>query len=82
MAGVQELIFLFSTKTYFLNTQKYNISMRQFFITPAFSLEKKDILILYQSPSIVRLSIHPSVCPSVTFLVNVSPPTPSNFVPS
>ena len=44
---------------------------------PLFSLEKKGILILCQSRSVVR--------PSVTFLVNVSPPKPlevatSNFV--
>ena len=60
---------------------------------PLFSLEKKGILISYQSRSVVRLSVRPSVrtsvrpCvrPSVTFLVNVSPPKPlevatSNFV--
>ena len=48
---------------------------------PLFSLEKKGILILCQSRSVVR----PCVRPSVTFLVNVSPPKPlevatSNFV--
>ena len=46
-----------------------------------FSLEKKGILISCQ----IRLSVCPSVRPSVTFLVNVSPPKPlevatSNFV--
>ena len=47
------------------------------FYTFFFSLEKKSILISYQSRSID--------CPSVRFLVNVSPPKPlevatSNFV--
>ena len=46
-----------------------------------FSLEKKGILISCQSRSVVR----PCVSPSVSFLVNVSPPKPlevatSNFV--
>ena len=46
-----------------------------------FSLEKKGVLFSYQSRSVVR----PCVRPSVTFLVNVSPPKPlevatSNFV--
>ena len=36
---------------------------------PLFSLEKKGILILYQSQSVVRPSVHASV----TFLVNVYP---------
>ena len=49
---------------------------------PLFSLEKKAILISYQSRSVVR----PSVRASVMFLVNVSPPKPldlatSNFIP-
>ena len=53
---------------------------------PLFSLEKKGILISCQSRSVVRPSVRPSVRhPSVTFLVNVSPPKPlevatSNFV--
>ena len=53
---------------------------------PAFSIEKKGILISYQSQSVVYLSARPGVRPSVTFLVNVSPPkllyiATSNFVP-
>ena len=53
---------------------------------PAFFLRKKGILILYQSQSVVRLSVCPSVRPSVTFLVNASPHKPFdiatlNFVP-
>ena len=56
---------------------------------PLFSLEKKGTLILGQSRSVVRpsvrLSVRAYVRPSVTFLVNVSPPKPlevatSNFV--
>ena len=57
---------------------------------PLFSLEKKGILISYQSRSVVRrpsvrLSVRLCGCASVTFLVNVSPPkwldiTTSNFV--
>ena len=51
------------------------------FIIPAFFFRKKGILISCQSRSVVR----PCVRPSVTFLVNVSPPKPlevatSNFV--
>ena len=47
------------------------------FLYPLYSLDKKGILISYQSQSVVH--------PSVTFLVNVSPPKPldvatSNFV--
>ena len=50
---------------------------------PLFSLEKKGILILCQSRSVVRPSVRLSVRPSV--LVNVSPPkslevATSNFV--
>ena len=52
------------------------------FLCPLFSLEKKGILISYQSRSVVRLSVRlcvradvrPWGCVSVTFLVNVSPP--------
>ena len=40
--------------------------------TDFFSL-KKGILISYQSRSVVRLSVRPSVRASVMFLVNVSP---------
>ena len=52
---------------------------------PLFSLEKKGILISCQSRSVVRKSVCAYVRPSVTFLVNVSPPKPlevatSNFV--
>ena len=56
---------------------------------PLFSLEKKGILISCQSRSVVRLSVclsvRPCIRPSVTFLVNVSPPkalevATSNFV--
>ena len=43
--------------------------------TVSSSLEKKGILISCQSRS-VRLSVRPCVRPSVTFLVNVSPPKP------
>ena len=43
---------------------------------PLFSLEKKGILISYQSRSVVRPSVCPCVCASVTFLVIVSPPKP------
>ena len=57
--------------------------MVEFFelLYPLFSLEKKGILNLCQSRSVVG----PSVRPSITFLVNVSPPKPlevatSNFV--
>ena len=55
-----------------------------FVIIPAFFFRKKGILILCQSRS-VCLSVRPCVRPSVTFLVNVSPPKPlevttSNFV--
>ena len=60
-----------------------------YLLYPLFSLEKKGILISCQSRSVVRPSVRLSVCPcvrpSVTFLVNVSPPKPlevatSNFV--
>ena len=56
-----------------------------FLLYPLFSLEKKGILISYQSRSVVRLSVPPYGCASVTFLVNVSPPkrldiASSNFV--
>ena len=44
------------------------------FAIPAFSLEKKGIFISYQSRSVVRLSVCPSVRASVTFLVIESPP--------
>ena len=37
---------------------------------------KKGILILFQCGSILHLSIRASFRPSVTFLVNVSPPKP------
>ena len=47
-------------------------------IIPAFSLEKKGILILYQSQSVVC----PSVRLCVTFLVNVSPSKPLDVVTS
>ena len=55
--------------------------MTIFYLYPLFSLEKEGILISCQSRSVVR----PSVRPSVTFHVNVSPPKPlevatSNFV--
>ena len=43
---------------------------------PLFSLEKKGILISCQSRSVVRSSVRPCVRPSITFLVNVSPPKP------
>ena len=53
------------------------------FLYSLFSLEKKGILILNQSPP----SVHASVCLSVTLLINVSPPklgsvdiATSNFV--
>ena len=50
-------------------------------VIPAFFFRKKGILISCQSRSVVRLSVRPSV----TFLVNESPPKPlevstSNFV--
>ena len=53
-------------------------------IIPAFFYRKKGILISCQSTSIVRPSVLPCERPSVTFLVNVSPPKPlqvatSNF---
>ena len=60
-----------------------------FLLYPLFSLEKKGILISYQSRSVVRpsvrASVRPCVCASFTFLVIVSPPKPlevatSNFV--
>ena len=65
------------------------ISSRGVWLYPLFSVEKKGILRSCQSRSVVRLSVRPCVCacvrPSVTFLVNVSPPKPlevatSNFV--
>ena len=69
------------------------IDQERLLLYPLFSLEKKGILISCQSRSVVRPSVRPSVClslcpcvrPSVTFLVNVSPPKPlevatSNFV--
>ena len=51
-------------------------SLAQVIIIPTFFLEKKGILISYQSRSVVRLSVCPSVRLSVTFLVNVSRPKP------
>ena len=70
-----------------------NIHHIVFSLYPLFSLEKKGILISYQSRSVVRLSVRlcvrasvrPCVCASVTFLVIVSPPKPlevatSNFI--
>ena len=61
------------------------IKLKLQFLYPLFSLEKKGILISCQSRSVVLLSVRPCVRPSVTFLVNVSPPKPlevatSNFV--
>ena len=63
------------------NSSITGLQIKSVSLYPLFSLEKKGILILCQSRSVVRLS----VCPSVTFLVNVSPPKPlevatSNFV--
>ena len=60
---------------------QYTIFKTVLLLYPLFSLEKKGILISCQSRSVVR----PCVRPSVTFLVNVSPPKPlevatSNFV--
>ena len=48
------------------------ISNDYMFLYPLFSLEKKGILISCQSRSVVR----PCIRPSITFLVNVSPPKP------
>ena len=41
-----------------------------------FSLEKRGILILYQSLSIVRLSVYLCLRLSITFLVNTFQPQP------
>ena len=55
------------------------------FLYPLFSLEKREYEFRVKvGPSFVRRSVCPSVRPSVTFLVNVSPPKPleeatSNF---
>ena len=54
------------------------------FIIPAFFFRKKGY-INFVSKSVRRPSVRPCVRPSVTFLVNVSPPKPlevatSNFV--
>ena len=69
------LLYLFCLMTRVLENLLY----------PLFSLEKKGILISYQSRSVVHLSVRPCGCASVTFLVNVSPPkrldvATSNFV--
>ena len=62
-----------------------NMFMFNSLLYPLFSLEKKGILISYQSRSVVRLFVRLCVHASVTFLVIVSPPKPlevatSNFV--
>ena len=41
----------------------------EYLLYPLFSLEKKGILILCQSRSVVRPSVRPSVCPSVRMSV-------------
>ena len=59
----------------------FNLLYLDYFVTfsfriPVFSLEKKGILISCQSRSVIRPSVRAYVRPSVTFLVNVSPPRP------
>ena len=65
-------------------SQKYQGTSVQVLIIPAFFFRKKGY-INFMSKSVRRPSVRAYVRPSVTFLVNVSPPKPlevatSNFV--
>ena len=52
------------------------ISMELSIFIPAFFFRKKKCYIDIVSKSVRRTSVCPSVRPSITFLVNVSPPKP------
>ena len=77
----------FFSHTITINCVLAHVGLKHFtLIIPTLFFKKKGTLISQQSLSIVRLNVRPSVCPCITFLVNIYPSKPfngatSNFLP-
>ena len=81
-AGITRSMLLPTLPYFYINSNKTSTVVELVYIViPAFFFRKKGVLISCQSRS-VRLSVRPRVRPSVTFLVNVSPPKPLELATS